>query len=247
LSRGGQYNQTPAWQPDGGALAIARQGEGIFLREADGSERLLVNDPSGPGRIFLRNMAWTPDGRQLLYVQQSAGSHDIWLLTLDDGSPPQPLLQNSWSDHSPRVSPDGDWLAYVSDESGTQEVWVQPFPQGERRRVSRTGGTGPVWSHDGSELHFQTFGSAPQLMVVPVTTAGGRLTEGEAAPLLDLRVTGPTGLAEQYALSLNSGPRYDVLRDGRFVMIRGADPQGTREIVLVQHFDEEARRLTRRR
>jgi hypothetical protein len=48
-------------------------------------------------------------------------------------------------------------------------------------------------------------------------------------------------------LSNNAGPMFDVLPDGRFVMVRGADPQGTREIVIVQHFGEEARRLTGRR
>jgi hypothetical protein len=31
--------------------------------------------------------------------------------------------------------------------------------------------------------------------------------------------------------------------DGRFVMLMGADPQGTREIVLVQNFFEEVKRL----
>lgn len=37
---------------------------------------------------------------------------------------------------------------------------------------------------------------------------------------------------------------FDVLPDGRFVMVRGADPLGTREIVLVQAFREEVRRPT---
>jgi hypothetical protein len=68
-----------------------------------------------------------------------------------------------------------------------------------------------------------------------------------AAPLLDLRITGPTGLVEQYGTSGNVGPMFDVLPDGPFVRVRGADPQGTREIVLVQQFGEEARRLTGRR
>ncbi len=35
-----------------------------------------------------------------------------------------------------------------------------------------------------------------------------------------------------------------IFPDGkRFVMIRGADPQGTREIVIVQNFLEEVKRL----
>jgi len=59
-----------------------------------------------------------------------------------------------------------------------------------------------------------------------------------------MRVPGPTGVIEEYAGSANVGPGYDIFPDGqRFVMIRGADPQGTREIVLVQHWFEELRRL----
>lgn len=48
---------------------------------------------------------------------------------------------------------------------------------------------------------------------------------------------------EQYAGSGNGGAGYDILPDGNFVMVRGADPTGTREIVLVQHWFEELKRL----
>jgi len=58
-----------------------------------------------------------------------------------------------------------------------------------------------------------------------------------------MRVQGPTGVIEQYAGSGNGGPGYDILPDGRFVMSSGADPAGTREIVLVQHWFEELRRV----
>jgi hypothetical protein len=51
-------------------------------------------------------------------------------------------------------------------------------------------------------------------------------------------------VVEQYVGSTNPGAEYDILPDGkRFVMLRGADPTGTREIVLVQHWFEELKRL----
>ena len=62
-------------------------------------------------------------------------------------------------------------------------------------------------------------------------------------PLFDLRVTGPTGVVEQYASGRNSGVGYDVLPDGRFVMNRQPDPTGAREIVVVQNFFDELKRL----
>jgi hypothetical protein len=60
--------------------------------------------------------------------------------------------------------------------------------------------------------------------------------------VLHRRVRGPSGDVEQYAGRANWGPGYDVLADGRFLVLRGPDPQGAREIVLVeQWFDKLAR------
>jgi hypothetical protein len=59
-----------------------------------------------------------------------------------------------------------------------------------------------------------------------------------------MRVTSPTGTREVYGGSSNVGASYDSFPDGRrFVMSRGPDPQSAREIVLVQNFFEEVRRL----
>lgn len=62
-------------------------------------------------------------------------------------------------------------------------------------------------------------------------------------PPFDLRVTGPAGAIEQYPDSGNSGAGHDVLPGGPFVMIRRADPSGIREIVVVQNWFEELKRL----
>ena len=80
-------------------------------------------------------------------------------------------------------------------------------------------------------------------MAVSVAPDGTSLRLAKPVPLFEMRVPGPTGLIEEYSASGNVGTAYDVLPDGRFVMIRGADPTGTREIVLVQHWFEELKRL----
>jgi len=56
-------------------------------------------------------------------------------------------------------------------------------------------------------------------------------------------VRSSSGAVEQYIGSGTAGPGYDVLPDGRFVMVRGADPSGSREIVIVQNWFEELKRL----
>ena len=81
-------------------------------------------------------------------------------------------------------------------------------------------------------------------MAVTVMPEANTLRLGAPRPLLDMRVAGSTGIIEQYTAGGNVGAGYDIFPDGqRFVMVRGADPQGTREIVVVQNFFEEAKRL----
>ena len=106
------------------------------------------------------------------------------------------------------------------------KIYVPRYPQGERFAVSTGGGNGPVWGPDGREIFFQgPFDGVQKLMAVSVTPEGDALRLGKPAPLLDMRVQSPTGAIEQYAGSGNARTGSDVLPDGRFVMIRGADPQ----------------------
>ena len=79
------------------------------------------------------------------------------------------------------------------------------------------------------------------MMKVPVALKGDSIQIGKPQPLFSLRDAWP-GWHDAVRASSNAGPRYDVLPDGRFVMIRRVE-QETREIVLVQHWFEEVKRL----
>jgi eukaryotic-like serine/threonine-protein kinase len=233
-----------AWRPDSRSLAIHSQrkdASGVFLRNPDGSDRLLMPDTGPPG---IRNFSWAPDGKQLAYTVQNGSLHDIWIMTMGEKPTMQPFLNSPASEYSPAFSPDGRWLAYVSDESGRPEIYLHGYPEGERLAVSTGGGNGAVWRRDGKELYFQgAVDGVPKMMAVAVTPEGASLRLAPPVPLFDLRVTGPAGAIEQYVVSSNGGVRYDVLPDGRFVMIRRADPAGIREIVVVQNWFEELKRL----
>ena len=233
-----------AWHPDGRSLAVAhstKNGFGIFLKPLDGRERLLAAAPPG---AFIRSLAWSPDGSKLAYTVQTGFIHDIWMLTMGDPPTTTPFLGRPASEHSPAFSPDGRWLAYVSDESGRYEVYLQPYPTGERLAVSTGGGSGPVWRRDGKALFYQGLDAGvPKMMAVAVAPDGASLSLGRPKALFDQRLPGGSGATEQYVQSTNTAVAYDVLPDGRFVMVRGADPSGSREFVLVQHWFEELKRL----
>jgi hypothetical protein len=236
--------QNAAWHPNGRQLALVGRREkesGIFIRDLDGGQRLLVPSPESG---VLVNMDWSPDGTELAYTRQNASLHDIFIVKVSDPTKPVASLQGTASEFSPRFSPDGRWLAFVSDESGRGEVYVQRLPEGPRVRVSREGSTGFAWGPDGRTLFYQTRGdTAAAMMRAPLTFTRDAINVGEPTKLFDLRGPGPTGAVEEYARSTNTGSRFDVLPDGRFIMLRGADPRGTREIVLIQNFAEEAKRL----
>jgi serine/threonine-protein kinase len=135
------------------------------------------------------------------------------------------------------VSPDGQWLAYESDSSGSFEIYVRPFPQADAgpRQVSPAGGTKPLWARSGKQLFYISPDSA--LMQVPVETTGSAWNNGAAAKVLDLRAT---------VSSIGIYRTYDVSPDGkRFLIVRAANDQAgaSAQVVVVQHFDEELKRL----
>jgi len=81
---------------------------------------------------------------------------------------PRPYLNTPVNEFDGRISPDGHWVAYATDESGRNEVFVQSFPEpGNKKRISVSGGSGPMWRKDGREMYFVTEDHA--LMAVSVT------------------------------------------------------------------------------
>jgi Tol biopolymer transport system component len=71
----------PDWSPDGLTIAFAAPGDGldIFLAQADGSNPTPLN--SNPEQQH--SPSFSPDGTQLVYVQSSGTSSDLWVMNTD--------------------------------------------------------------------------------------------------------------------------------------------------------------------
>jgi serine/threonine protein kinase/Tol biopolymer transport system component len=197
---------TGAWSPDG-------QRIGYHLLS---DRRLLQKNANGAGQeetllqsqytVYLND--WSPDGRFLVYTQQSPdGRSELWLLPLSGDRKPQPFLKTTFNEMQGEVSPDGKWIAYTSDESGgSNEVYVTSFPVGGPRwRVSSGGGSFPRWSRDGKELFYRALEGT--LMVAPVRTVSHGLEFGPPTALF--RIPEPSGM---FAYP------YDVGLDGRRIL-----------------------------
>jgi serine/threonine-protein kinase len=226
----------PAWAPDGARIAYSTTTKdspkrSIFWRRADGtgSAELLHR---GDGEQF--ETAWLPDARSLIVRQTTSGptSNDIMLVSLRDTSAAVPLLQTTFNERGIALSPDGRWLAYTSNESGRDEIYVRPVQgEGGKRQVSTAGGTEPLWARDQRELYFR---DGRRFIAVPVRTT----------PTFSMGP--PQGLFEDKYVGNANHANYDVNpRDGRFVMIKGAE-QPTELVVVLNWFEELQQRMAKK-
>jgi len=197
---------TGAWSPDGQRISYhLLSNRQLLLKNADGTgqEELVLQSQR---TVYLND--WSPDGRYLVYTQQSPdGRSELWLLPLSGNREAQPFQKTAFNELQGEVSPDNKWIAYTSDESGGfNEVYVTSFPaSGPKWRVSSGGGNFPRWTRDGKELFYRALDGT--LMVASVRPAPHGLEFG--APAARFRVPEPVGM---FAYP------YDVAPDGKKIL-----------------------------
>lgn len=236
---GDLFDLHPVWTCDGQrviwGMVRATEPPNIYWQSADGTgspqrviESALVNYP----------LAVTPDGRSLLFRQDSATTgHDLAIVALNGEKRPVPLIATKFNERNGEISPDGRWIAYESNESGTDEVYVRPFPAVESGLwvVSHGGGRQPLWSRNGRELFFRTPDGGVMGMPVHSTGTSG-FSAGTPAPAFGAKYyVGSAGLV---------GRTYDVSPDAnQFLMIKAEADAASRvprpSLVVVQNWVEE--------
>lgn len=225
----------PLWTPDGTRIVFTSRRPGyseLFWRAADGTgsnERLLTR---AKDLTNLFATSWSADGQQLIFTEVQADlASSIGHFTLDSPSRATVLLPGSgFSNARAAISPNGRWIAYESNTSGQFEIYVERYPQlGDRKKISTNGGREPRWSRTGGELFWAS--EDGQLLAASVQS-GTTFEPGPPRVLLEKAMT-PILLGDQ---------PYDVIDDGRFVVIRN-DTSDAPSIVLVQNWFDELKRL----
>jgi hypothetical protein len=176
-------------------------------------------------------VTWTPDGKQVLFQQQSLETGiDIGSVAADGTSQPTLLISERADESKPSLSPDGRWIAYQSNTSGRWEVYVQPFPSLDGRwQVSTMGGEAPLWSAEGTHLYYRR---ASAVLSVPIDATGSTLKYGNPEVLFE----GNYVAEEHDGADVAS---YALAPDtGRFLMMR-QEPTEPSEIIVIVNWANE--------
>jgi eukaryotic-like serine/threonine-protein kinase len=213
---------SPMWAPDGRHILFFGSGSGSGSGGSHGPDlHWIVPNSGGPPEPVMAVTSpmplWPSSASStgllaLVKPTNAEGRSEVSVLPLGGVRKPIPLPQGPFNVAWPAFTSDGHWLAYGSDESGRYEVYVQAYPgPGDRQRVSRDGGTSPIWARNGRELFYLAGTRGPgehTMMAVAVdTTSGFRFKEPHAL------------FSGQIATTVSGS--YDVSADGRFIVTGG--------------------------
>lgn len=150
-------NITPAYSPDGTAVAFATSQDGnseIYTLDLKTQAlKRLTNHAAGD-----LSPAWSPTGREMAFVSDRGGGPQLYLMSAD-GSNVRRLTFDGDYNAAPAWSPKGNWIAYVCRTEDKQYKLCLITPDGQKR-VQITAGTGvddsPSWSPDGRHVTFSS-------------------------------------------------------------------------------------------
>ena len=221
-----RYPQIGPFTGDGRYLVYSFPSEGddaqhdIFMLAVDGSEQIpLIEHPADDVAV-----AWTPDGRDLLFFSNRTGRPGLWRQRITAGHPegePELLQQDIPEGRSLGVSSDG--ALYLGVRAGIRDTYLLPIDPEEGRpsgpRVSVGGrligvNEGAGWSVDGEQLAYVQLpqaGANDRFITIVIRT----LATGEERDLH------PRLVSRQYG---GSAPRWSP--DGRTLLVRATDALG---------------------
>ena len=244
---GAKESQLPAFSPDGTRLAFyfldpVSLAAGVGVANLDGSN--LVTFPAtfvqpGPGGVpretgMWTPIAWSPDGRRILYVDQYIGTGTVMIGDLATGSATPISIPGGLKADSPAWSPDGQRVLLrtvgASADGRKTGLAVADLDTGRVQSITPADGlfdqedyAGPQWSPDGSTIAFHaapTVGAGHDIFTVrPDGSGKTRITSSANDDLW------PTWAPDGQHLAWITGSS-----NGRDVIVANPDGTGWRDV-----------------
>jgi Tol biopolymer transport system component len=150
-------DSNPAISPDGKTLAFIRgvsSGvDDIFIRkmESGAQARALTTD-----KRYIISMAWSADGKYILFSSNRAGNHSLWKVPATGGTPER-VASVAENASDPVFSRDGKLMAFSQFYMDTN-IWRMELDTASRRKVitSTQYDASPNYSPDGSGIVFRS-------------------------------------------------------------------------------------------
>ncbi|MFN0185985.1 MAG: Tol-Pal system beta propeller repeat protein TolB [Aquabacterium sp.] len=168
---------SPAWSPDGRALAYVSFESGkavVWVQDVATGERRPIANFRGSNSA----PAFAPDGRSMAATLTLDGPSQLYLIDLP-GLAVRRMTQSPAIDTEAVFSPDGRQIYFVSDRGGGPQVYRMPAVGGTAERVTFQGSynISPAISPDGRTMAFITRnGSAFKLATMDLEAGGGTPT-----------------------------------------------------------------------
>jgi len=210
----------PIWSPDGRQLAFDAKPSGM-----DNVFTLGLAAGSTPVPLARRDRVqsaedWFPDGRSLVLAQVEPDTGSDLVIVDVETLRVRPLVNDQGSEAGAAVSPDGRWVAFQWNMASKGGIYAVAATGDRTSRVQLAArGREPRWGHDGREIFFRDQGA---MFAIGVSEHAGALVA--TSPIELFR----GDFEERPAARAN----YDVLPDGRFLMLRRVDAETPQRIVV---------------
>jgi Tol biopolymer transport system component len=244
-----QFNQSPAWSPDGSRLLLVSNRDGprdIYALSLSSSGR-----PKGePTRLTTGlgaiSVSLSADGRRLSYAVYSAQAN-LWSVPVTSGGSvtaksATKVTSSNQVIESSRVSRDGRWLLYDSDLRGNADLYRMPVTGGQAEQLTND----PIdefasdLSPDGRAVAYHTFRHGTRDIEVKPLDGGPVefVTRGPGQE--SFPVWSPDGGA---LLFYDQAPPYPMLIARRGAGGRWLEPERLREPVAFPDWSPDGREI----
>jgi TolB protein len=141
---GRSLNITPAWSPDGQAIAYTSYRRGVPQIFISFIYKGQLQEATKGSQNFLP--AWSPDGTKIAFMSDRDGHDNLYVMDADGGNVRQ-LTHGQAINASPTWSPTGTEIAFTSNRSGSPQIYIVGADGlGLRRITSESYCDRPTWS-----------------------------------------------------------------------------------------------------